>query len=459
MVAIIGRLFFVMIVCSHSLGADSLPISRRSSAQNPQRQGQPRVELALAKEEFFVGEYVPFKLRVFYDAHTYELQNMVPPTAGQLLFQDISKPKKWRDTVTDQWIAEWEGILYATKEGKFDCGPLQIIMQQRTTQAANRWSFFSTNYAVAMESNAVSCVVFSFPIAADRAIHPIGNFHDAHLECDQTHFQAGQAVALRIHVAGRGHLPPQSHTQLQLPEGLKWYPADIKKEQDGYCFEYVVQALKDDIFIVPAQKFIFFDPDLKRYRTLTTETLRLHVAPGAKKQVEKADDAFSPEMMKQQEEEQPQDDLLAVGPSMIRTFYIPDGFLFLLIILGIVGGIGYRSLYRLRAWGSLIKRKWEYRKLLRQARSNISIVTRYPLRKSEDTVRLYEVFKKLQSGVDWENQTTSVHDRWKLFWHMLECFRFSNDAVGNGFLSDDQGRLQFVTELQWWLLFFEKKAV
>lgn len=459
MFTIIGRcvnnLLFIFLLFSLNIIADSINISHRTSSR--QTGNHPYVQLTLNKHEFFIGEYVPFKLRVSYDAHVYDVQNIVQPQAASYAIKEISKPKKWKDTVTDSWITEWEGTLYATQEGRFSCGPFQVLMQERMPHGMSNWSFFIMQQTVSVASNTVGYRALPFPVAPDRAMHPIGNFRSAYFEVDQHDFTSGQAITMRMHVAGTGYVPHDAHPRLELPEGLKWYLANMHQDQDGLSFEYVIQALHEAIFVIPAQKCIFFDPETKNYKTLMTESVRLYVSPGVQPS---ATQMQEPEVQELQQEIEAEDEkVLNEKVSVLRTMYIPDMIVFWFLTVIIVAA----CCYRMRVWLKIIMqklhKKWVYRKLIKSARAKVRHFAMYPLQKREDMLYLYEIFKKLETAVDWEHlqiieQEKMNYEQWKVFWHQLEFLRFADDE------EHDKNIMQAsVQQALQWLLFFEKKIL
>ena len=462
MLKIIGKFLLILLINAQNLYADALPIAHRSSAgkntsSKTSSAEQPQVELSLAKDEFFVGEYIPFKLRVIYDAHQYDIQAMTPP--ADFVVKDSAKPRKWRDSNADSalWICEWEGTFSAAQKGKITVGPFHVTLQQRTTHAMNGWSFFATQYNVVYESNTVSCVALSLPLIFDKEVHPIGHFHAVHLEIDQTHCKAGQAITLRLHLAGQGNVQAQSHPQLTLPDGLKWYASGCKQESDGFSFEYVVQALKEGIFILQPQKCLFFDPEAKQYRTLSSATVRLHVAPGLKKEIVEEQLAEEPPIA--QDAQDVVDDIKEQSlqaPALLRRLYIPDSLLMVILVMALLAAFGYRYYDVGRLWFLALKKRWAYRKLLREARDMIGRSRRHVLKKSEDTLHLYEVFKKLQTAIDWERlaKESDAAQEWQLFWQLLEHVRFGDGADQAPLVYD-----QCMVEAERWLGFFEKQVV
>ncbi len=102
-----------------------------------------------------------------------------------------------------------------------------------------------------------------------------------------TNVAVGDPVTVKIQLAGRG-----AFDALALPEQTAWqdfktYPPPAKVEttdplglQGVKTFEQVVVPQNPELKALPALAFSFFDPEQKRYRTLTQPPIPLIVRPG-----------------------------------------------------------------------------------------------------------------------------------------------------------------------------------
>ncbi len=107
------------------------------------------------------------------------------------------------------------------------------------------------------------------------------------LSAGPTNVAAGDPVTVKIQISGRG-----AFDSLTLPEQNAWrdfktYPPTTKVEttdalglQGAKTFEQVVVPQSPDIKALPPVSFSFFDPDQKKYRTLTQPAVPLIVRPG-----------------------------------------------------------------------------------------------------------------------------------------------------------------------------------
>jgi hypothetical protein len=246
-----------------------------------------------------------------------------------------------------------------------------------------------------------------------------------------------------------------AHPALQLPADVKWYPAESKRQEDGHCFEYAVQATGDGDMLIPEQTCVYFSPAHRKYLQLKTVPIWIHVSKGkhAKVPDNLVNDDINEEPREQAHETEPDgdsDERDASAPLM-RTVVIPDW------LFGFLVGIGMLSLcvMRMHAWFFdriyAAIRWWRYRALLSRARRCAR-----GMKKNCDSDPVYGAFKELQAMVDWnrmrtleKTKTVGVRsDGWHAFWQRMECARFDTDRSGE--IAQD-----FVQETLAWVTYFE----
>ena len=114
----------------------------------------------------------------------------------------------------------------------------------------------------------------------------VGNYSMT-ISAGPTNVAAGDPVTVRIQISGRG-----AFDSLTLPEQSAWrefktYPPTTKVDttdalglQGTKTFEQLIVPQSPEIKAVPPVSFSFFDPDQKKYRTLTQPAVPLVVRPG-----------------------------------------------------------------------------------------------------------------------------------------------------------------------------------
>jgi hypothetical protein len=114
----------------------------------------------------------------------------------------------------------------------------------------------------------------------------VGNFSMT-FTAGPTNIAAGDPITVKVRIAGKGHLE-----SLSLPEESAWrdfkiYPPTSQVEtsdplglQGAKNFEQIVVPQSADVKELPPLSFSYFDPEQKRYRTLTQPAVPLMVRPG-----------------------------------------------------------------------------------------------------------------------------------------------------------------------------------
>jgi len=119
------------------------------------------------------------------------------------------------------------------------------------------------------------------PAGFDNAI---GSFA-VHANTSETEVHAGDAISVDLIVTGSGNLDTMRPPRLQQPKGWKIYEAtatqrgDERRRLSGtVIFQQLIKPLDLQTAIPPFQ-LVYFDPILKRYHSVTTESIPLKILP------------------------------------------------------------------------------------------------------------------------------------------------------------------------------------
>jgi hypothetical protein len=295
----------------------------------------------------------------------------------------------------------------------------------------------------------------------------VGAFSSAVCELERNNCEAGQALMMKVHLKGSGNGALCKHPPLQLPDEMKWYPSESKKEADGHCFEYAVQAMHEGRILIPAQTFFYFNPQSKKYENVTTMSAWLYVSPS----VHGVNSAPLPEAVGHDQEnservmqdevlgQEAADEQLLPQVSVVRALALPD------TVFGFLTLIGMLSLCVMFLYGPLVTffttlfLWWRQRTLVRRARFFTA-----QMKYASDVEPVYGVFKELQAVVDWnririreakKNQQVMNPDArhpgaWHHFWQRMECARFDTDRSG-------EIPQEFIQETLQWITYFEMR--
>lgn len=189
-------------------------------------------------------------------------------------------------------IAEY--LLYPQQGGTLTIEPAELTVVAQVVVRSNRGfdPFFGGGHEVynvrrALKTPEVKVQVKEFPAAAPASFAgAVGRYTISH-RLSSSKVAANSAVTLQLTISGAGNLNFISAPTLSLPSSFELY--DVKSEEKiensaagsvGYRrfdYPFIVRA-EGDYEIAPVE-FSYFDPDKKKYITLSTPALKLVVTP------------------------------------------------------------------------------------------------------------------------------------------------------------------------------------
>jgi hypothetical protein len=186
--------------------------------------------------------------------------------------------------------------LTAIKTGPLNVGPItasvviQLPSANRQRDVFDPFRMFSRGEQRQLALATDTLTVQSLPLPTENApanfSGAVGQFSMT-VNVGPTNVATGDPITVRVQIAGRGALDA-----LKLPEQVAWhdfkaYPPTAKVEtsdplglQGTKIFEQIIAPQSTDITELPPFSFSFFDPDAKRYQTLTQPAVKLTVRPG-----------------------------------------------------------------------------------------------------------------------------------------------------------------------------------
>jgi hypothetical protein len=188
--------------------------------------------------------------------------------------------------------------LKAIKTGSFSIGPvtasvvIEVPSTNRRRDPFDPLDFFGggaaqKQVAVATEPTTVQCLPLPTESVPPSFGGAVGNFTMA-ATAGPTTVTAGDPITLRVQISGKGNLDA-----ISLPEHPEWrdfktYPPSTKLDttdplglEGSRTFEQVLAPQGPEVKQLPEIKFSFFNPDLRKYVTLTQPALPLTVRPAS----------------------------------------------------------------------------------------------------------------------------------------------------------------------------------
>lgn len=331
----------------------------------------------------------------------------------------------------------WQGFLYPKKIGAHAAAIVMLYNVTRPQRGNNFWNTFLSGFQPVEEhqisSNKVQMTIAPLP-TSEKPICGVGIFTHATAALQQTTLEQNKATVLTITLYGTGNFEALKAPSLTLPDFCKCYPSKILPTKPGQkSFEYVIQATEPGSWEIPPQEITYFDTAARCCKTLLTPMLPLTITQ-APTQV------LAQHLVTENEPSSPESAAAnTVRPPLLRTLFIHDNLLIILIALPLLLQLGrLLYFYSNRRWQLKERLYWQY--VLYRARRQLK--TAKKLRQPD---QVYDIFMQLSMHDTTEIMPTTLSEtempQWHHFWHQTLHHKFGTDAsVDENF---------FATAAQW----------
>ena len=258
------------------------------SQEPPDEKSPAFLKLVVTKNQVFIGEPIAMEIQLYCQAAR-DL-SMPQIESDGFTVGNIPQPTQSRTRVGNEIynLVTFKVVVAATKIGSQTLGPatctLKLLMGPR-----NVFGQYTEERSVTLKSKPQMLNVLSLPTANKPPGFngAIGNFNML-FTAGPTNVAVGDPITIKVKISGRGALD-----LLSLPSQSDWrefktYPATSKVEptdplglEGTKTFEQVVVPQNSGITELPQFVFSFFNPERKRYQTLTNSAVPLVVRPTA----------------------------------------------------------------------------------------------------------------------------------------------------------------------------------
>ena len=279
-----------------------------SSAANAAGEKLAFFKLSVPKKEIYVGEILAVEFQIYVREGVANAENILqsfeqyagcPVKAeGVSIFKTAhAQRRRMRSGNSVYGVATLVTSLSPVKTGPLTIGSMDVTLtlqlplpNQRSRDPFDPFGMFQQfeRRQVALAAEPATLTVLPLPKENVPANFngAVGNFSMS-ITAGPTNVAAGDPVTVKVQISGRGTLD-----SLALPEQNAWrefktYPPTTKLDttdalglQGTKTFEQVVVPQSQDIKSLPPVSFSFFDPDQKKYSTLTQPAIPLVVRPG-----------------------------------------------------------------------------------------------------------------------------------------------------------------------------------
>jgi len=134
-------------------------------------------------------------------------------------------------------------------------------------------------FPLELESREISMTILPLPEEGKPAdfTGAVGNF-TFRVEVNPRKLKVGDPVTLKMTVGGDGSFNTVMPPKTDFGSDFKTYEPRVSQKGGNKIFEQVLMPTTKAVKEIPAISFSFFDPDKKKYRTITTEPVPVEVA-------------------------------------------------------------------------------------------------------------------------------------------------------------------------------------
>ena len=186
-------------------------------------------------------------------------------------------------------------ILIPQQTGTLTIEPAEMVVdiQQRVRSQSIFDDFFGSvqNVRTKVNSKKININVTELPSPPDGYSGAVGQF-TLNSSIDKENINANEAITIKVQINGTGNLKHINPFEFNFPPDFEVYDPktsyNYKATDAGISgstsFEQVIIPRFAGDFTIPAQKFVFFHPASKTYKTLYTKQFDIHVEKGSEDQ-------------------------------------------------------------------------------------------------------------------------------------------------------------------------------
>ena len=270
-------------------------------------QSSPNVQRLTSKDFFVlvtankkhVSEYEPFLLtfKVCWhpDVHVINLDDISLELQNVYMqpYNDTQQKSKKVEQIGGRTLVtvDWKQyVVYPQKPGKLEIPSMKFMGYIRQEMAYDPFDPFSANYTEVphqLVTPVLDIQVDELPTRPDDFSGGVGQFK-MEASVDKNEVAENTPVTLTVKVSGKGNLNMLKAPLVTFPRTFDTY--DTKQNEnfkltaegiDGELFyEYVAVPQREGTYTINPASLVYYDSNLKNYRTLTTDSFLLKVVPG-----------------------------------------------------------------------------------------------------------------------------------------------------------------------------------
>jgi len=285
-------------------GSASAPANQPKSSQDNDISGQDLYFKAVVdKKNVFQNEQILLTYKLYFriDVRSYNFEK-IPANPGfwNEEFKLPAQPVVETEIVNGvaYKVATLRQVaLFPTRVGELQVEPLTVIVDALVRRQRRSRSLFDDFFndpfgrtvRKAISSDPIKIKVKPLPEQNKPAKFngAVGNYKLS-VKSDKDEFKANEAISVKINITGNGNVKLLSMPDLKVPQDMEIYDPKENTEiirENGLVrgtkeVEYIIVPRFAGDYTIPPVEFYYFDPVAQRYRQLSSDPIRLSIAPG-----------------------------------------------------------------------------------------------------------------------------------------------------------------------------------
>jgi len=263
------------------------------------------IETFVDKHTAYVNEQITLTFRFYTKVNLLSQPQYSPPDTTGFITEDLPPQKNYYTIIDGKryYVSEIKTALFPTTAGKFVIGPATVRCTIEDFDIDDFFSdnffrrFFSQGKEVVLKSEPIEIKVLPLPQPQPQFFSGNVGKYTIDVSVDKQKIEQNESTFLNIKISGVGNIKsltfPKSLIENFLGKNFVIYDPittfDIKKEnyvvKGSKTFKIPISVSSAGKFVIPEIKFVYFNPDSKKYETVSSLPITLEVWPSTKPQV------------------------------------------------------------------------------------------------------------------------------------------------------------------------------
>ena len=254
------------------------------------------------KREVYVNEPLTLTFRFYSRIPILSQPHYQPPDTSGFCSEDLPPQKEYVTQIRghEYKVIEINTALFPTTSGKLNISPANLVVQVQDFRRRSRDpffddffdNFFASGQQVTLQSKPIQITVKEIPIK-DRPSNFSGTVGKWSLSAklDRNQAKVGEAVTLEMRIFGTGNVKYVGRPEIPKLNGFKVYEtvssSEVQKQggevKGVKIYKTLLRPEVTGKLTIPAIKYSYFDPKLKKFQKIQVPSFSLQVLPGEEK--------------------------------------------------------------------------------------------------------------------------------------------------------------------------------